>query len=89
MCPTESATLEYRYATPSRLLRGALSLATSGGVTEAGLAAHPYFFTGFLAEPGPAAQTLLAASGPAGAGPRQPPGRRAAAAWLGRGGQQL
>jgi hypothetical protein len=34
--------------------------ATSGGVTEAGAAAHPYFFTGFLAEPGPAAQALLA-----------------------------
>jgi hypothetical protein len=59
----------YRYAAASGLLRreGAaegsrdvLSLATSGGVTEAGPAAHPYFFTGFLAEPGPAAQALLA-----------------------------
>jgi len=37
-----------------------LSLATSGGVTESGPAVHPYFFTGFLAEPGPAAQALIA-----------------------------
>src|SRR6266702_3302210 len=63
----------YRYAAPSGLLRQALprelasgpsrdvlSLATSGGVTEAGPAVHPCFFTGFLAEPGPAAQALLA-----------------------------
>lgn len=53
-------TLAYRYATPSVLLRDKLSLATSGGITEAGPAVHPYFFTGFLAEPGPAAQALLA-----------------------------
>jgi hypothetical protein len=46
--------------TPSVLLRDELSLATSGGITEAGPADHPYFFTGFLAEPGPAAQALLA-----------------------------
>jgi len=45
---------------PSTLLRDELSLATSGGITEAGPAVHPYFFTGFLAEPGPAAQALLA-----------------------------
>src|SRR5215472_18035794 len=53
-------TLAYRYATPSVLLRDELSLATSGGITEAGPAVHPYFFTGFLAEPGPAGQALLA-----------------------------
>jgi SWIM zinc finger len=53
-------TLAYRYATPSVLLRDELSLATSGGITEAGPAVHPYFFTGFLAEPGTAAQALLA-----------------------------
>jgi len=53
-------TLAYRYATPSVLLRDELSLAPSGGVTEAGPAVHPYFFTGFLAGPGPAAQALLA-----------------------------
>lgn len=57
---TGSATLAYRYATASTLTRDQLSLATSGGITEAGPAAHPYFFTGFLAEPGPAAQALLA-----------------------------
>jgi len=41
-----------------------LALATSGGITEAGPAVgsalHPHFFTGFLAEPGVAAQALLA-----------------------------
>jgi len=58
---SESGTVAYRYARPSALSReGVLSLATSDGVTEAGPAAHPYFFTGFLAEPGPAAQALLA-----------------------------
>ena len=57
---TTGATLAYRYTVPSRLLRDELRLATSGGITETGPAAHPYFFTGFLAEPGPAAQALLA-----------------------------
>ena len=60
MSQTGSVALAYRYATPSALLRDELSLATSGGITEAGPQAHPYFFTGFLAEPGPAAQALLA-----------------------------
>jgi SWIM zinc finger len=60
MSQTGSVTFAYRYATPSMLLRDELSLATSGGITEAGPAVHPYFFTGFLAEPGPAAQALLA-----------------------------
>ena len=56
-----SGTLAYRYAVPSSLSRdGVLSFATSGGVTETGPTAHPYFFTGFLADPGPAAQALLA-----------------------------
>src|SRR5260370_39074687 len=63
----------YRYAASSGLLRqvlprglgsgdfrDVLSLATSGGVPEAGPAVHPCFFTGFLAEPGPAAQALIA-----------------------------
>jgi hypothetical protein len=54
----------YRYPTASTLRsagQGAeLLLATSGGVTEAGPALHPYFFRGFLTEPGPAAQALLA-----------------------------
>ena len=58
---SEPGTVAYRYAMPSALSRaGVLSLATSGGVTEAGPAACPHFFTGFLAEPGPAAQALLA-----------------------------
>jgi hypothetical protein len=58
---SESGTVAYRYAMPSALSReGVLSLATSGGVTEAGPTAHPYFFAGFLADPGPAAQALLA-----------------------------
>ncbi|HTR91631.1 MAG TPA: SWIM zinc finger family protein [Trebonia sp.] len=60
MSGTTGATLAYRYSAPSRLLRDELRLATSGGITEAGPAAHPYFFTGFLAEPAPAAQALLA-----------------------------
>jgi hypothetical protein len=35
-------------------------LGTSGGVTEVGPELHPYFFQGFLAEPGPAAAGMLA-----------------------------
>jgi hypothetical protein len=35
-------------------------LATSGGVTEAGPAVHPYFFSGFLTDPGAAALGMLA-----------------------------
>ena len=50
----------YRYQTASALAGAELLLATSGGVTEAGPALHPYFFRGFLTEPGPAAQALLA-----------------------------
>jgi hypothetical protein len=58
---SEPGSVAYRYAKPSALSReGVLSLATSGGVTEAGPTTHPYFFTGFLAEPGPVAQALLA-----------------------------
>jgi hypothetical protein len=37
-----------------------LLLATSGGLTEAGPVAHPYLFRGFLTDPGPAAQGMLA-----------------------------
>jgi hypothetical protein len=59
-----TAQLEYRYTAPSAL-RGHgdgsdLLLATSGGVTETGPATHPYFFSGFLTEPGPAALGMLA-----------------------------
>ena len=58
------AELTYRYRTPS-VVRGRdgsseVLLATSGGVTEAGPALHPYFFSGFLTEPAPAAAGMLA-----------------------------
>jgi hypothetical protein len=49
----------YRYQSASTLREGQLTLATSGGVTEAGPAQHPCFFRGFLSDPGPAAQALL------------------------------
>jgi hypothetical protein len=58
------ADLTYSYREPSvvrRRDRGTeLLLATSGGVTEAGPALHPYFFIGFLTEPGVAAAGMLA-----------------------------
>jgi SWIM zinc finger len=58
------AQLVYRYAIPSQVRRGSeqneLLLSTSGGMTETGLLAHPYFFTGFLTEPVPAALGMLA-----------------------------
>lgn len=54
----------YSYVAPSALRRadgsGELALATSGGVTEAGPVLHPYFYSGFLAEPGPGALGMLA-----------------------------
>ena len=54
----------YSYTAPSALRRadgsGELALATSGGVTEAGPALHPYFYSGFLSEPGPGALGMLA-----------------------------
>ncbi len=50
----------YQYQTASRVRTGQLTLATSGGVTEAGPALHPYFFRGFLTDPASAAQALLA-----------------------------
>jgi hypothetical protein len=40
--------------------RSELLLETCGGLTEAGPAAHPYLFNGFLTDPGPAAQGMLA-----------------------------
>lgn len=56
-----SESVAYQYASASSVSsEGVVSLATSGGVTEAGPAAHPHFFSGFLAEPAPAAQALLA-----------------------------
>jgi hypothetical protein len=65
---TESVSTVYSYPAPSALRRtsgsgaggGELALATSGGVTEAGPVLHPYFYAGFLADPGPAALGMLA-----------------------------
>jgi hypothetical protein len=61
---TESVSAVYSYAAPSALRHadggGELALATSGGVTEAGPVLHPYFYSGFLAEPGPGALGMLA-----------------------------
>jgi len=61
-----SVSAVYSYTTPSALRRadggGELALATSGGVTEAGPVPHPYFYSGFLAEPGPDALGMLAVS---------------------------
>jgi hypothetical protein len=56
------ATHLYRYLSQSSVDRtsGLFGLATSGGVTTAGPATHPHFFTGFLARPEPAALGLLA-----------------------------
>ena len=53
--------LAYRYGAPSRLDEGAgLALATSGGSTPEGEAAHPYFFSGFMERPDVVAAGLLA-----------------------------
>jgi hypothetical protein len=58
------AELAYRYGSPSVVQgRGTGSevvLATCGGVTEVGPAVHPYFFSGFLTDPAPAALGMLA-----------------------------
>jgi hypothetical protein len=54
----------YRYRTPSAVRHDAgwseVLLGTSGGMSEVGPELHPYFFQGFLAEPGPAAAGMLA-----------------------------
>ena len=56
--------MTYAYQVPSVVRRvgerSELLLETSGGRTEAGPAAHPYFFQGFLTDPGPAALGMLA-----------------------------
>ncbi len=58
------AELAYQYEVPSVIRRGPAGtevlLATSGGVTEAGPALHPYFFSGFLTDPTVAAAGMLA-----------------------------
>ena len=51
----------YRYAAASRLDEGGgLELATSGGSTPEGEAAHPFFFSGFMERPDVVAAGLLA-----------------------------
>ena len=53
--------LAYRYAAASRLEEGGgLALATSGGSTPEGEAAHPFFFSGFMERPDVVAAGLLA-----------------------------
>ena len=53
--------LAYRYGAPSRLDEGGgLELATSGGSTPEGEAAHPFFFSGFMERPDVVAAGLLA-----------------------------
>jgi hypothetical protein len=58
------AELTYQYVRPSVVRQrdsgSEVLLATSGGVTEAGPALHPYFFSGFLSDPAPAALGMLA-----------------------------
>jgi SWIM zinc finger len=58
------ADLTYQYRKPSAVRQSdtgtELLLTTSGGVTEAGPCLHPYFFSGFLTEPGIAATGMLA-----------------------------
>ena len=53
------AELAYRYLAPSAVRRredgSDVLLSTSGGVTDAGPAVHPYFFSGLLTEPAVAA----------------------------------
>ena len=56
--------MTYAYQVPSVVRRvgerSELLLETSGGRTKVGPAAHPYFFQGFLTDPGPAALGMLA-----------------------------
>jgi hypothetical protein len=72
----------YRYVRPSVLTFGEgqadLMLATSGGRTAAGPAAHPVFFDGFLGHPEQAAAALLAVAKVARTRFYMPPGMVAA-----------
>ena len=58
------AELAYRYLAPSSVRPGGdrsdMLLITSGGVTESGSAACPYFFSGLLTDPAVAAAGMLA-----------------------------
>lgn len=57
------AELAYAYLAPSEFAQrpgqADLSLATSGGVAPSGAVAHPFFFSGFVAQPAVVAQALL------------------------------
>ena len=72
----------YRYATPSSVEvsagRADVRLATSGGVTSHGLAAHPQFFDGFLGHAEQMATALLAVARVARTRYYVPPGMLAA-----------
>ena len=63
-CVRGGCRVAYSYGSPSVLReRGGgreLRLSTSGGVTEAGAAAEPIFFIGFLTDPAVAARGMLA-----------------------------
>ncbi|MDL4774717.1 SWIM zinc finger family protein [Actinomadura xylanilytica] len=50
----------FTYTRPSGLTGGLLGLSTSGGITSAGPAAHPRFFSGLLTQAAPAAAAMLA-----------------------------
>ncbi len=56
--------MAYQYGAPSLVRDRAggseVLLATSGGVTQAGPVPHPYFYSGFLTDPAPAALGMLA-----------------------------
>lgn len=60
MASTTAATQAYTYPRPSGLRDGLLDLSTAGGITTAGPAVHPHFFSGVLTEPAAAAAALLA-----------------------------
>ncbi|MGE8676673.1 MAG: SWIM zinc finger family protein [Achromobacter kerstersii] len=55
--------LAYAYLAPSEFAQrqgqADLRLATSGGLTPSGAVAHPFFFSGFVAQPAVVAQALL------------------------------
>lgn len=74
--PMTQAVQTYAYRRSSAVREDAagrsLALETSGGATPLGAAAHPHFFSGFLAAPAPAAAALLAVADVAAARYHQP-----------------
>lgn len=59
----DAPVVDYTYLAPSGLTHAPgearLGLATSGGASPSGAVAHPYFFSGFVEQPGVVAQGLL------------------------------